>query len=357
MLTRLNNGGLQVEKILGLLKSTQIQNDLVHSVLAMDRARIEILLTDRRSTSMTVESSQVVDVSYVFSWYKPTYRNLPVSLLELAFDTRRIDLIEIVLSLGSCDVNQLSSTSGDPFYFSAFDASFASIKSQLLRTSNLTVKNYHGQSVLFHIVKLYEHTSADSLLDDFCKILRHSPGLLAVREDQRQLTLIEWLIMSEHFACVEVFMRKISEIIVELLKTDEEASFKVFQDMINHGYGLILLNTPIYPLSMTKTQNISTDNQVINNTSGFAKTVTLEQYVFDNGLQAIQTYLKRFYDADFFRLVKSFEQAIRVGELNPIRDLLVANNDKFGFLSNVKDTFGRTCLHMAVLYNQKSVVK
>lgn len=331
-------GSTQADKICQMLRSSLGQTDLVHAMYSCDRARIESILSGE-----FVESAATENASYAFSWYTPVYRNLSVSLLEIAFDTRDLALVETVLTRdGCCDVNALSSRTGDPFYFRAFETEYAPLKSHLLRTSNLRVKNYHGQSVLFHLVKLYERESTPSLVEDFYQIVKHSPALLTAR-DQNQLTLVEWIIMSEEFTRVEVFLRKISSAMIEFVN---ERNFRVFQDMINHSYGLILLNTPIY----TSSSPSSTKNA-----PEFARTVTFEYFILEQNMTEMRSYLKRFYDMDFFRLVNKFEAAIKSGDMNTIRELLTG--EKFQFLGKLKDPFGRTCLHLAILYNQKSLVK
>lgn len=318
------------DKIISFLKLNQKQIEFVHFLYAIDTLRVEAILNEPERFD-----PNLADFSYSFSWYRPLYRNVPKTLLEIAFDTKRIDLIQTMLTTAKCSVNQLNSKTGDPFYFSAFEPEYFSIKSDLLRTSNLRFKNYFGQHVLFHIVKLYQIEPSDILIADFCFILKSSPFLLATR-DQNQMTLIEWIILNEHFVKIEIFLKKISNLMIDLLA---DKCFRVFQDMIYHSYGIILLNTPIY----------------VNESVSFQQTITFEQFVTENNANEMRIYLKKFYDISFFRLVDMFYKAIKSGDLHRVREFMAA--EKSHFLVKIKDTFGRTSLHLAVLFGQKAIVK
>lgn len=344
--TKLNNGNSVT--ICNILSGRLLQNEYAHSVIAIDMQRM-----DSMSTIISDDKFEpnLADYSYCFSWYKPVCRNLPKFLFEIALETKNEDLIRVMLSK-NCNVNLLNSNSGNPFYFNAFQPEYSRLKSELLKNANFSVKNNNGQSLLFYIVYMYLKCKSETndenvnnlfeagLIDDFVQILKQCPLLLTDR-DQENLSLVEWIIQMGPltFKRAEIFLKQISNTMLELL---QDKNFKVFQEMIYHSYGLVLLNSPIY----NEPENLKLVEQ---------QTITFEQFILENNLNEMKIYLKKFQDMNFFKLANDFVKAIKVGDLVSIRNFLLI--EKNHFLVKLKDISGRSCLHLAVLYGQKPVIK
>ena len=88
-------------------------------------------------------------------------------------------------------MNLLNSKTGCPFYFHAYSETFRHLKNQILLNANFLVKNYRGESILFHLIDLYlvapEKTTPEKdyvkfLLEEFSQVLEKEPMLLAERD-------------------------------------------------------------------------------------------------------------------------------------------------------------------------------
>jgi hypothetical protein len=347
------------KKILNLLRKNSLSIEYAHAVYALDIARMEKLSQQIEDTLLPLN---LADFSCCYSWYKPILRNLPKFLFELVLDARNDELIGLFLAK-NCDVNLPNSKTGWPFYFYAFHAEFREHKGALLKNSNLTVKNQHGQTVLFHLVDLYledfsssPHHAEDeqqhegeecrqcSLVDDFNSLLRSSPLLITCR-DGKDTTLIEYILLlsrQDSYRRAAVFLREISKFTLELVETKK---LKVFQEMIYHSYGLVLLNTPVF--------NFTHDTDDIQ--QSYFQTLTLEQYVMRNNVYEMKSYIRKFFDADFFKMIGDFFAKIKMGDVSAVKSVLALERNYF--LIKFRDYSGRTCLHVAVLYGQKMVTK
>ncbi|CAF0745128.1 unnamed protein product [Brachionus calyciflorus] len=307
--------------------------DLVHSIYSIDFKRVDYLanlLGDKFD-------SNLADFSYCFTWFKPYCRNIPKFLLEIALETKHLDIIKLLLTAGS-DVNLPNSKTGNPLYFHAFESDFKSLKNEFLSRANFNAKNQHGQNVLFYIVNLYLNENLtqedrDDLLGDFRSILK-TYSMLLTHRDQDESTLIEAILSTSpnNFKRLNVFMKEISNF---LLRIFDEKNFRIFQDMFYQSYGLVLLNTPIY--------------------GDETETITFEEFINRNNFNEIKIYLKKIFDSDYLDNINNFVIAIKSGNLNGIKELL--KNEKNYSLLRIRDYSGRSCLHLACLFSQSHIVK
>lgn len=348
--------------------------EYAHSLCALDVERMQSLLN---SMEMDRFESNLADYSYCYSWYRPTCRNLPKFLLEVALDTNMTELINSFLELKP-DVNLLHSITGAPLYFAAFETEHRHLKAKLIYNANWDVKNQHGESVLFHLVELYltaPESNVDykrELVNDFVKLMNEHPLLITKRNGQNQ-TLVERIMFmnADDYKRSTVFLKQIGRFLVRLV---EEKKFDVFQEMIYQSYGLILLNTPLFidysaPIGNEESRQVDNDdddNDVNISTSTTSRqdnddqdelpeTITFEQFIVCNEQHDIKVFMRKFFDSNYLKVVDEFQQAIRFGDLTTIKKFLAS--EKNYFLLKIRDPFGRSCLHLAILFNHKSIVK
>ena len=206
-------------QIIDILNRYSLSNNFVHALCAIDIDLMKDLVEDKQF------DANIAEYCYIFSWYKPVFRNLPKFLLELAFETKQDDIILLVLSFGA-NVNFFDSTNGNPFYFLAFEAEFRRFKQEILSNSNFNIKNHRGQNILFHILNLYLNSENreynQELLKDFNLILNRNPILLTQR-DETDLSLFETILFLPPtlYSKASEFILLISKFILELLKIQD----------------------------------------------------------------------------------------------------------------------------------------
>lgn len=325
------------------IETYYLSTDFVHALFALDENRMKKLL---KSIGTNFDPN-MADFCYCFTWFKPVCRNLPRFLLEVALESGEDDIIKLVLST-NCDVNFLDSKTGDPFYFSSYEKKFQNFKVDLIKNADFSIKNHTGQNVLFHLVKLYnietDNTIQEALIQDFRNILANNPILIAHR-DQENLALIETIMTLEPDSYNKslVFLKEISDLIKKLIQNN---SLDIIQEMIYQSYGLVLMKTPIFPKIENKNESLQ---------SAIRKAITFEKYIIDNDLKEIKNYLRKSFENDFLYRACAFIAAIKIGDFNSIKKYLVNQEDLF--LLTMRDFSGRSCLHLAVLYGQTTIGK
>ena len=329
-----------------LLNKHKLSSDFVHAIIAMDVNRVQAVfeqLKDDFNPNMT-------DLSYCFSWFKPSYRNLPKFILEVGIETECEPIVELLLTHG-CNVNFLNSKTGNPLYYFAFVKKYSRFKSALLKNANYNIKNYRGQSVLFYLIYLYIHinfeddqntaaaTDAQIILEHFRDIISKNTMLLTHRDQDCQ-TLTEMIITLEpnYYKKALAFLKEISDFLLNALS---EKNLKIIQKMIYHSYGLVLMSSCIFPKDADIT-SLTVKNSV-----------TLDEYILDNNLFEFIHNSKSF-ENDFLYKIYEFNAAIRYGDENSVRKHINENGDKF--LIATRDYSGRSCLHLAVLFSQPVIV-
>ncbi len=290
------------------------------------------------------------ELCYIFSWFKPIFRNLPRYLLEVAIETKNSQIIATILSLGA-DVNFFHSKNGNPFYFLAYEQEFSTFKEDILTNANFNVKNYRGQSVLFHIVNLYlqsaESSYANELLKDFNSVLTRNPALLAAR-DETDLSLYETILElpPDIYSKTKELLELISKFLLGCIRIKD---YNLFQEMIFDSYGLVLINTPIFEnLKEIESNNLEITSQ--------AKTQTLKDYLNQsNENQPLIDFFNEYVDFYFNSLVVDFFKAIKMGDTLSLKSII--DLDKKKILTKFKDYSGRSCLHLSILFNRPTVFK
>ena len=278
----------------------------------------------------------IADYSYTYTWYRLTNRNLPTFLLEYALNTKSIEIIELILDL-NFDVN-LPNTGGDPFFFYGFQNEFLSIKEKFLQKANYEMKNWKGQNVLFHILFSYlknintqTTVYAEILINDFKNILSHNICLIVAR-DQDGCTLVETImsLKPDQYANCALFLELINEFIMN--KLFEEENLNLFMEFIYNGYSLIMLNT-----------NFCMEDN--------AEQIDVFDLIKKNCDENFKNCFELFLDSNFAIILNNFYKLLKAGDLGKLKSVI---NDN---LLLFNDYCGRSCLHIAVLYNHFGVVK
>ena len=330
-------------EILKILNEYKQSNNFIHSMLALDIDRMNMILDNGLRSKL---NPNIADNSYVFTWYRPINRNIPKFLFESALNTKAIEIIEILLKL-NCDVNLPNSVNGDPFYFYAFNNEYSMIKQKLLVNANFEVKNTKGRSVLFHILLNYLRNANNSeilvnLIKDFKEILLKHVCLVYQR-DHEGCTLVETIISlpSEQYKQGLIFLKLINNFIFE--EIFENKNFNQFLEFIYNGYSLILVNSKFDSNKGDK------DNEKLIN-------INLFEYIKENCDDEFNKYTKFYLDANFFKILNNFNKFIKTGDLDSLKRLILTDNLKQSLIF-FKDYGGRSCLHIAVLYNNIAIVK
>lgn len=333
-------------ELLDLLRKHKHPNEFIHAIYALDVNRMKKIYEQFKN----VFNPNMADFSYCFTWFKPSYRNLPRFILEIALETDTDAIIELLLTT-DCDVNFLNSKTGDPLYFLAFEKKFAKFKTSLLKNANFFIKNYRAQSILFHLVNLYvkeyDENDIDSkkgaqvLLEDFRAIITKHP-LLITHRDQENTTFTEMIITLSptNYKKALIFLKETSDFLLKMLN---EKNYEIFQQMIYQSYGFVLMNSFIF---------LSDKNEVATQNLSITNAVKLKKYILDNDLKEL-TVRSESFENYFSHKIIEFNSVIKIGDLEAVKKCLNTEGNTFLIVS--RDYSGRSCLHLAVLSGQPNI--
>lgn len=320
-------------EILNLLNDYSLGNDFIHTVFAIDFDLMQDLSEDKKSFN-----ANIAEFAYIFSWFKPIFRNFPKFLLETALDTKQPEIVLTVLGLGA-NVNFFHSKNGNPFYYLAFEPEYHNLKQDLLANANYSVKNHRGQNILFHLFDLYIQNIdnkyyCEVTFKDFYSIMTSNPILITQR-DETDLTLYETILGLEP----NLFMKS-TDILIQISNFLQgiinEKDFDLIQEMFFDGYGHILLNTKVD----------------FNNESN---SLLLKDNIKKTENDELNKLISNLFDFYFESLVVDFFKAIRMGDLANLK--IIIDLDEKKILTKFKDYSGRSCLHLAILHNRPTIFK
>ena len=333
-------------EILEVLKKHKLPNEFIHALYALDVNRMKKTYEKFKQDF----NPNMADFSYCFSWYKPTYRNLPKFILEIALETETDAIIELLLST-ECDVNILNSKTGDPLYYLAFEKKYSKFKGRLLNHANFFVKNYRAQSILFYLVNLYvsiyDENDIDSkqeaqvIVDDFRAIITKNP-LLITHRDQENCTFTEMIITFEpnNYQKALIFLKETSGLILRMI---DEKNYETFQQMIYQSYGFVLMNSFIFK---------SDENESTSQNLSITNAVNFKNFIIDNDMKDLIVRMETF-ENNFSHKIYEFNAVIKVGDLEGVKRYLKTDGNEF--LIESRDYSGRSCLHLAVLFGQPNI--
>jgi hypothetical protein len=318
-------------------------NNFIHSMQALDIDRMNMILDNGLRVKF---NPNVADYSYVFTWLRPINRNLPKFLFESALNTKAIEIIELLLNL-NCNVNLPNSMNGDPFYFYAFDIEYHTIKEKILVKANYEIKNIKGRSVLYHILSNYlknfnNREVSDTLIKDFKKVLLKNIFLIYQR-DHEGCTLVETIISlpAEQYKHGSTFLKLINNFIFDEIFVHK--NLKLFLEFIYNGYSLILINTKF---DFNRGERDGEKIQKVN----------LIEYIKEKCDEDFNKFTKIYLDASFFKILNNFNKLIKTGDFDSLKRLILTDNLRENLI-DFNDYGGRSCLHIAVLYNNIAIVK
>ncbi|CAF0846921.1 unnamed protein product [Rotaria sp. Silwood1] len=305
---------LNCTSILNILADYQVTNEFLHSILACDWNRTLIIYKYENIFLKFNSFDSIHRLTCV--------RTCSKSLLEYCLNTHSSKPFEILFnnsSIINIDVNILC-TDGLPFFFHCFNNFISNdIRKIILLNSNMYIKSSKGETFLFYLIYLYRKNENKEYLNLFINILYHYPLLLTQRNQQEQ-TIIEYI----EFTTSTVIYNKLKPFynaIMDILIIQLKRNFIIKQFILNHfGYHLLIFF-----------QN---------------KNLQMTTYVYD-----LLCSLKLYKGLPV--LMKDLIQAIIDDDFMKLNNIFKIKPDIF----YAKDSFGRTCAHLAVLHQRYIMLK
>lgn len=350
------------KELIDVLIKYKYRNNFIHSLYAIDLTKMKSIIN---ANTDSIFDPNIADYSYVFTWYRPINRNLPKFLLECALDTKSIEIVEYLLDL-NCNVNFPHTLNADPLYFYAYTEDFYKLKEKFIKNANFYLKNQKGHTVLFHLVYLYlKQNNVGYLIDEFKLIIKNNPRLIYQRE-QDGCTLVETirLLQSIEYKKAKLFVKLINDFIFTQIIVKHDVD--LFVDFIYNSYGLIILNTEFDRRCLIdgafNIEDYHTFDDEINDSND---RITIEDYFKINyetenkcKLSEFKNVFEKYFNPKFLNLLFDFYKLIQIGEIDKIEKILNNNQDELNReLVLFKDYGGRSCLHIAVLSSNLSVLK
>ena len=245
----------------------------------------------------------------------------PKSLLEYCLDTHSSKPFEILFTsqITNIDVNILC-TDGLPFFFHCFDESISTdVRQYILFNSNMYIKSKKGETFLFHLIYIYSQDENKEYLNVFLNIIQNYPLLITHRNEQEQ-TVVEYMEMTTSklvYQQLRPFYNAIMEKLILQLKNDSIIEQFILNDF---GYLLILFYKD-KTLQMTK-----------------------HAYYLLRSLKVHQGLPV---------LISNFKQSIIDDDLAKLKNILKIKSNIY----HAKDSFGRSCAQLAVLYQRYTILR
>jgi hypothetical protein len=299
--------------IVHILADCQVTNEFFHSILAYDWERASLIYQHEK---------EFLKINSFDSIYRSTwFRTCSKSLLEYCLDDHSSRSFEILLNPPITNINvNILCTDGLPFFFHCFNENISTdMRKLILLNSNMYIKSIKGETFLFYLIYLYSENENQEYLNIFNNILSNHPLLITQRNQQEQ-TIVEFI----EFTSSELIYKKLKpfyDSIVDMLIIQLKRNSVMEQLIFNHfGY---------YLLKFYKN-----------------KTLKMTKYAF-----SLLHSLKVHKGVPI--LMADFVQAIINDDIGKLRSI-------FKMKSNIyytKDSFGRTCTHLAVLHQKYVVLK
>ncbi len=305
-------------EIIRILANYQVTIEFLHSILACDWERVR-LIHEYEGKFIQLNLS---DSIHTLTWIRASNRTYSKSLLEFCLETNSLELFEILFNSSilksKIDVNILC-TDGLPFYFHMFKKCFSIInRKEIFSNANFHIKSSKGETFLFHLIHLYDQNENQEYFETFSDLITTQPLLLTLRNEQGRTIIDEIeLTPSLTYNKLRVFSDKIKDILLNQLKTNVNT-----ERFILNGFGYhLLLYLDDENIPMTKALN-----DLINS-------------------------LK--FRQDLPALMSGLAEAIVKDDLEKMQHI-------FKIKSNIcfaKDWAGRTCAHLAVLYQRRQILR
>ena len=131
-----------------------------------------------------------------------------------------------------------------------------------------------------------------------------------------------------------------------LQKLTDTDNVQPFKEMILKGYGLVLMNTPIF---------LDVGSTIRERFLDLHRRVTFNKWLSDSAAENIKETIQKLVKSGFPGMVSNFFNAIRIGDVSRLERII--DSDPHDCLFKVKDYSGRSCLHLSVLYSRLQITK
>ena len=275
-----------------------------------------------RASLIYEHEKEFLKINSFDSIHKSTwFRTCSKSLLEYCLNSHSSKPFEILFNSSSTkiDVNILC-TDGLPFFFHCFNENISNdIRKMIFLNSNMYAKSIKGETFLFYLISLYCENENKQYLNIFTNILSNHPVLITQRNQQEQtiVDFIEFTTSDIIYKKLKPFYDTIMNILIKQLKYNS-----VMEQLILNCFGYYLL--------------IFYKNKTLKMTK-YAYTL-LRSFKLYKGLPV---------------LISEFLQSIINDDIVKFKKILKIKSNIF----YAKDSFGRTCAHLAVLYQRHDILK
>jgi hypothetical protein len=181
------------------------------------------------------------------------------------------------------------------------------------------MKSSKGETFLFHLIHLYSLNENTEYLKTFMNTIHNNPLLIAQRNEQEYtiIEIIEFTTSTLIYNKLRPFYDDIMNILILQLKNNS-----IIEQLILNNFGYHLL-------TFFRNKNLQMTNHVYKLLSSFKSR---------KGLSV---------------LIASLMQAIIDDDLMELKKVLKIQSNIY----NAKDSFGRTCAHLAVLLQRYDILK
>jgi hypothetical protein len=307
---------LNCTPIIHLLADYQVTIEFIHSIFAFDWDRASLIYKYENQFLKTNSSDSI----HILTWVRTTNRTCVKSLLEYCLDTHSPRPFEILFTSPKpiIDVNVLC-TDGLPFFFHCFDENISNeIRRYILLNSNLYIKSSKGETFLFHLVHLYCQKENEEYLSVFINILRYHPLLIAQRNEQER-TIVDDMVLTSAvvYNKLRPFYDGIKNILILQLKKKP-----IIEQFIFHDFGYCLL-------LFYKNKKLEMSKPIF---------TLLRSLQLKEGLTI---------------LISDLVQAIATDDYANLQNIFKKKPNIY----HTKDSFGRTCAHLAVLHQRYTILR
>jgi len=292
-----------------LVAEHQVTNEFLHSILAFDWQRASIIYQHERQFLKINSFDTIHRLTFIRTYSK--------SIIEHCFDCQTIEPWEIIFAypIDSLNVN-ISFTDGQPFYFHCLNSILFTneMRKKIIGCSNVFKKSSTGETFLFLLIRKYIENGDEIYLKLFTNIISEYPVTISLRNEYEQtiFELIYFQQTKDNFLKLRPFIQVMKTILIKQLTNNSAIEKLIFNYF---GYFLLFIFK----------------NQ----------TLTMTKYVH-HLLNSLKT------NQDLIKSIQLLKQTIIDNDLTKFKSLFPYKSN----IHNAKDSFGRTCAHLVVLYRR-----
>lgn len=310
---------LKCSSIIQILAENQVTIELLHSILALDWKRMELICQYEHSFVKVNAVDSIDRLTYV----RTQNRSCSKSLLEFCLETNSSEPWKILFQTSKFKINvNVLCTDGLPLFFHCFHRSIPSCaRDAMIKNANFYTKSTTGQTFLFHLIRLdseIDENDEEKYLQLFQTILFNSPLILTERDENHRTILEELqLVSSKIYSRRRKFYQIVTTLIIRKLN-----DYSTIEQMIYNRFGF-------YILMIIRNQHLPMIKDVF-------QVLTLLKV-----RQGLQQQIDELF------------QSIIDGQLDKFQQILKKKRN----LYQCKDSAGRTSAHLAVLHHRFDILK